>query len=352
MVTAKRNRRQETMAKANPDLLVLIRHFEIHNRTEGKSARTVGWYNEVLGLLYRWLQDQGRHTDLDTIDEMVIREFIMELQSRPGIKGKGVSSHTVYNRVNALKSFFSWLHAQRYTQEHVLQNLRQPRTSELIIEPLSNDEIENLLSGINPNPAMGARNKAIISLMLDTGLRLSEVAGLQDDDVHIEAQYLKVLGKGSKERMVSFGSSCQKALLHYHHRFRAGNDSEIFFVTIDGYPMTPRAITSVIKRLARSSGIGRLHPHLLRHSYATMFLLNGGDVFLLKQNLGHATLSMVHNYVHIATQTAAIRSQSFSPLDHLSGKDNRRVSYRFDHENMKGKIYPNAGRGRGAKRHS
>ena len=111
MVTAKRNRRRETMAKSNLDLLVLIRHFEIHNRTEGKSARTVGWYNEVLGLLYRWLQDQGMQSDLDTIDEMVIREFIMELQSRPGIKGKGVSSHTIYNRVNALRAFFSWLHA-------------------------------------------------------------------------------------------------------------------------------------------------------------------------------------------------------------------------------------------------
>ena len=80
MVISKRNRRWETMAKSNPDLLVLKRHFEIHYRTEGKSARTVAWYNEVLGLLYRWLQDQDSPTDLDSIDEMVIREFIMELQ--------------------------------------------------------------------------------------------------------------------------------------------------------------------------------------------------------------------------------------------------------------------------------
>lgn len=286
-------------------------------------------------------------TDLDNIDEMVIREFIMEFQGRPGIKGKPMSSHTIYNRVNALRSFFSWLHLQRYTQEQGLQNLKQPKTSKLIIEPLSKEKIESLLLRINPNAAMGARNKAMVSLMLDTGLRLSEVAGLLSDDVHIEAQYLKVMGKGSKERMVSFGSSCQRSLLHYFHHFRvddANGECEAFFLTIDGNAMTPRAITSVITRLANSSGVRRLHPHLLRHTYATMFLLHGGDVFLLKQNLGHTTLAMVQNYLHIAAQTAAVRSQGFSPLDRLNVKDNRRFSHSFNHETINGHIYPNAGR--------
>ena len=233
----KRNRRWETMDKSNLDLLVLIRHFEIHNQTEGKSARTVGWYNEVLGLLYRWLQEQDMLTKLDSIDEMVIREFIMELQGRPGIKGKAISSHSIYNRVNALRSFFSWLHGQGYTQEHVLRGLKQPETSELIIEPLSQEEVESLLAGINPYTALGARNRALVSLMLDAGLRLSEVSDLQDEDVHIEAQYLKVMGKGSKERMVSFGTSCQKALLHYYHHFRtepARDGIKTLFLTIDG----------------------------------------------------------------------------------------------------------------------
>ena len=108
--------------------------------------------------------------------------------------------------------------------------------------------------------------------------------------------------------------------------------------------MTPRAITSVIKRLAKSSGVRRLHSHLLRHTYATMFLLNGGDVFLLRQNLGHTTLTMVQNYLHVAAQTAAIRSQGFSPLDRLNVKDHRRFSHGFNHETMNGHIYPNAGR--------
>ena len=88
----RKNRRWEAMDKSNTDLSVIIRHFEVHNRTEGKSYRTVGWYNEVLGLFCRWLNDQQRPTTIGAIDEMVIREFILDLQGRPGCKGSGTSS--------------------------------------------------------------------------------------------------------------------------------------------------------------------------------------------------------------------------------------------------------------------
>ena len=85
---------------------------------------------------------------------------------------------------------------------------------------MTQEEVDHLFSAINPNTALGARNTALLSLMLDTGLRLSEVSGLDEDDVHIEERYVKVLGKGSKERIVAFGVACQRALLHYVHHFR------------------------------------------------------------------------------------------------------------------------------------
>jgi site-specific recombinase XerD len=341
----KRNKSGGTMDRSGTDLSTLIKHIEVHNKTEGKSPRTVGWYNEVLGLLYRWLQQEGRSTVLGSIDEMVIREFIIYLQGRPGLKGKTPSSHTIYNRVNVLRAFFGWLHHQGYTEDHVLGGLRQPKTSDLIIELLSPEEIAKVFSTMNINTALGARNSAIVCLMLDTGLRLSEVADLKEQDVHIEARYVKVMGKGSKERMVAFGASCQKTLLHYFHHFRplpAHEGVDAFCLSIDGYAMTSTSIRSLVKRLAKSSGVRRLHPHLLRHNYATMFLLNGGDVYLLKQNLGHTTLAMVEHYVHIAAQTAAVRSQGFSPLDRLNLKEGRRFQHPFDKDNFQGRIYPNA----------
>jgi site-specific recombinase XerD len=150
----RQNRRWNTMDKSDLDLSVLIKHFEIHNRTEGKSPRTVEWYNEVLHLLNRWLQEQNMPTTLGFMNEMVIRQFTLHLQGRLGTKAKSMSSHSIYNRVNALRSFFGWLHERGYTEEHVLRNLRQPKTADLIIEPLTQEEIDKVLSVMNPNTSL------------------------------------------------------------------------------------------------------------------------------------------------------------------------------------------------------
>jgi len=352
MVVATGTRQRGLMHRKIVDLPLLMEHFEIHNRTEGKSPRTVEWYNLVLGQLCDWLEGRDTPATLDHIDEMMIRRFIIFLQEKPGVKAKTMSTHTIYNKVNALRSFFGWLHRQEYTDEHVLQHLKQPKTADLVIEPLNREEIDRIMGAINPKTALGARNTALVMIMLDTGLRVSEVAGLKDRDVHIEGQYLKAMGKGSKERVVSFGTACRKALFQYRQRFRgepAHPGVDTFFLSIDGYPILPVGLRSLVERLAKSSGVNRLHPHLMRHTYATMFLLNGGDVFLLKQNLGHTTLTMVEHYLHIAAQTAAIRSQGFSPLDHLDVAGDRQFSHPFNGDTQgdkKIRIYPNTGRRR------
>lgn len=341
----KRVSRWEQMDKSGIDLSVLTQHFEVHNRTEGKSPRTVGWYNEVLNMFLKWLKEEGKPTDLKSIGATEVRQFILYIQSKPRAKGS-MSTHTVANRVRALKAFFAWLHRKGYTKEDVLKDVHQPKTLEQVIEPLTQEEIDRIYAAINPNTALGARNTAIVSLLLDAGLRLSEAVSLKESDVHLEDRYVKVLGKGSKERIVAFGVACQRALLHYYHHFRvepAHPQVDTFFITIDGYPMAPDGLNSMIDRLAVSSGVTRLHPHLLRHTYATWFLLNGGDIFLLKQNLGHTTLAMVQHYLHIASLRAAVRSQSFSPLDRFNIKDSRRFRHSFNRENMNGRVYPNAG---------
>jgi len=336
------------MDKRGIELNQLIQHFEIFNRSEGKSPMTVKWYSDVLNLFLRWLESEGMSTQLGETGEVEVRSFILHLQERK-VNGKPLSTHTIANRVRGLRCFFSWLAEKRYTQESVLKNLRLPKTTQTVIEPLNPEEIELLFSSINEDTTLGARNAAILALFLDTGLRLSEITNLKHEDVHLDQRYVKVMGKGSKERIVPVGASCQKALLHYYHHFRmepvhASVDS--FFLTIDGYPMTTEAITSMMDRLAKKTGLRRLHPHLLRHTYATHFLLNGGDVFLLKQNLGHSTLTMVEHYRHIASRQAAVMSEAFSPLDRIDLKKFRR--HRKNHNGDYGAIYPNAGQKRNA----
>ena len=343
MASTRRVRRRG-VNRNQPELSTLARHFEVHNRSEGKSGRTVEWYNEVLTLFHDWLEGEGLPTSLDHIWEEEVREFILHLQTRKGLWGDA-SSHTVNNRVRAIRAFFAWLHRRGYTDEHRLKDLRPPKVTEKVIEPLTPDEIKRMFTSINPKTLLGARNTAIYSLMLDTGLRLSEVVTMKYEDVHLQDRYIKVLGKGNKERIVAFGATCQRWLIHYAFHFRVQPvrpEMNIFFLSIDGFPMSPSALRSLTERLSKTAGVPRLHPHLLRHTYATQFLLNGGDVFLLKQNLGHTTLVMVENYVHIASRMAALRSEGFSPLDRFDVQGGRRFRHVFNPESPKGQIYPNA----------
>ena len=120
---------------------------------------------------------------------------------------------------------------------------------------------------------------------------------------------------------------------YYYHDFRpepAHPGIDTFFLAIDGYSMNANSLKLVIKRLAKSSGVERLYPHLLRHTYATQFLINGGDVFLLQQNLGHTSLEMVRRYVHLASREVAVQSQGFSPLDRMEVKGIRRYRHAFN----------------------
>ena len=327
------------------DLRKLVLRFEVNNRSDGKAELTVEWYNEVLGLFLDWLTAEGMSTFLDDVGEDEVRLFILHLQDRDGLWGKA-SSHTVNNRVRALRAFFNWLHKKRYTDRHRLEDVRPPKVRQKEIEILTDDEVGRIFSSIDPNNFLGARNAAICSIMLDTGLRLSEVVTLKSRDVHLDERYVKTLGKGDKERIVSFGTTCRKALANYAHNYRfedRDQGADTFFLCKDGSSMTSDGLRSLTERLSKSADIPRLHPHLMRHTYATRSLMNGGDSFLLQQNLGHSSLEMVRRYLHIASRMVAQISQDFSPLDRVGVRDPRSSNHSFNREGWRGRIYPNAG---------
>ena len=312
------------------NLAELVRYYDAYNRSEGKSPSTLRWYNQVLRLFLEWLTETGRSTNLKDIDEFCVREFILGVQSHQ-VNGHPVTVQTVHNRVRALRAFFNWLYRNNYTQTHVLQNLHPPRLPQVLVQTLTDEEITKIFACQDASTMNGSRNIAIMALFLDTGLRCAELTGLRLDNVDLEAQYVKVMGKGSKERMISFGAATRRTLLQYLIQYRgepAHGGVTQFFLTLDGYGMTIEAVRSQVRRLAKASGVKRLYPHLCRHTYATNFLINGGNVMLLKQNLGHSTLDMVNHYVHLATSRAAILSKSFSPLDKMNLRSLRRGGYR------------------------
>jgi len=159
--------------------------------------------------------------------------------------------------------------------------------------------------------------------MLDTGLRVSEVSSSELGEVNLDKSCLKVLGKGNKERLVPIGDYCRMMITDYIENGRpkpTNRNVDNLFLTDDGGPLSSNAIKLLFSRIKKLSGVTRLHPHLLRHTFATSYLLNGGDVFTLKAILGHSSLEMVNHYLHFTSAQLAIQHHKFSPMDKLQGK--------------------------------
>ena len=310
----------------------LKEYWEFHNKTEGKSEKTIKWYNDVLRLLQEFLQTEGLSTFIKDIGEPEVRAFINHLQNKTKwVRRNGrrttekLSSEGVQNRLRALKAFFNWLCRQGYTEEHRLAGMRNIRVQKKVVEILTDEEIAKILSTCDVKEHRGARMHAIVTLMLDTGLRFSEVITLKESEVDIDDGYLKVLGKGNKERIVPFGSASQKTLWRYYKLFRPEPiDSDSFFLTEEGYRFTEDGFKSLLQRLAQRSGIPRLHAHLLRHTFATKYLMAGGDIFSLQQILGHTSLEMVRRYVTLVSQHVVVQHRKFSPMDRVVATFRRR----------------------------
>jgi len=312
---------------AQLDLTKLITHYAQSNKADNKSAKTVTWYSEMLGDYVKFIRSTRRESILAELNAETVREFILHEQSR------NLSPFTIQGKVRALKAFSSWLWNEGYTSDNVLTRIKLPKAPHRIIEPLKNSEIDALLKVQNPLTALGSRNIAILMTFLDTASRLSELCNLRFDDVHIEEGYLKVMGKGNKERIVPIGASTQKVLWRYVIHFRPeplGELDNYLFLTADGKHLQPNAVKLLLRRWGRNAGVPRLHAHLLRHTCATNFLLHRcGDIYRLKQILGHNTLQMVDKYVHYASAEDAIRHHPSSPVDRMSIKGLR--SYNLDH---------------------
>jgi len=318
MKVGTKNIRWSDMDMSQLELSNLIVHFAQSNKAEGKSPKTVSWYSEMLISYVRHLEAIELQPTLTELDITNVREFIIHEQ------GRQISPYTVVCKVRALKAFASWLLREGYTTCNILASLKLPKTPQKMIKPLTQDEIDSLICVQNPLAALGSRNIAILITFLDTGMRENELSGLYFEDAHIEKGFLKVMGKGSKERILPIGALEQKVLWRYVLHFRpqpASDLNNFLFLTLDGKRLQPNAIKLLLKRWGKKAGVPRLHAHLCRHTFATNFLIQKcGDTFRLQQILGHSTLEMVRRYVHYASVQDMIQNHVSSPMDRMGIK--------------------------------
>jgi site-specific recombinase XerD len=306
----------------------LVGLYEMSNIAEGKSSKTIAWYRDMLTSFSRFLKTMQYPSDSSGFSIDKVREYIIYLRDKPKFEGhphtpaqtESVSPRTVQCHVRSLKAFSSWLYAEGYTSENRLKNIRLPKAPALVIEPLTPEEIKKVSASINKKSATGARNYAIFATLLDTGLRASEAAGITLGNLNLHDGFIKVMGKGSKERIVPIGKYVQMTLWSYIDKVRPEPHSQEYnnlFLTCSGKPITVNAIKLMFSRLAVSSGVERLHAHLCRHTFAINYLLNGGDIFSLKEILGHTTLEMVNHYLHFTSSQIMAQHHKYSPMDKL-----------------------------------
>jgi site-specific recombinase XerD len=296
----------------------LIEGFLLSCKVENKSPATISFYKNILDKVQWFLNKYG----IDTIDATTIRSFLGYLKDSPNRwdstntrANRPVCAYTVDRYYTGLSALFRWAINEGMIETNPMATIRKPRFQRKIVKGLEPEICNKLLGSFNGKTIDNYRNKAIVFMFLDTGLRLSELANLTMSDINMEQGIIKVIGKGDKERLVRIGIKTQKALWNYlAHR---PVDVDHVWLGRDNAPFTVDGIAQMIRNLGKSHCI-RLSPHKLRHSFAISFLRNGANPFELQIALGHSTLEMTRRYTQaLGFDDVFKRHVVASPVDRL-----------------------------------
>ena len=285
-----------------------LTEFQIEQQIRGNTPKTVQYYSLSVGLYARFA---GFDTPLQEITLNSLRAYYLHLLER------NISSTTIQTYIRALRSFLTWCYQQEYIPVNLSEKFRLPKAQRKAIDVLTDSEVRRLLLCFNLRYLVHLRNYCMCSLMLDSGLRLHEVVTLTIEHTHLPEGYIIVDGKGNKQRVVPLGMNTRKFLFRYLSRRPGCASTDRVFLMSNLQPVTDATLRQMFRKLKKRSGIPRLRAHLLRHTFATRYLENGGDMYALQQILGHTSLEMVKKYVHSTTRKLVPKFPEFSPLDNL-----------------------------------
>lgn len=242
--------------------------------------------------LLEFLKLVGPDTRLTDVDQRAVRAYLTHLHAR------GLEAASVGRKLAALRSWLGFLVRRGVLARNAAREVRGPRLPKKLVSFLPIDEATTLVEARAVGGDGRARAVAILELLYATGLRVSELVGLDLDDVDRSAWTVRVLGKGRKERVVPFGGAAARALEAYLGR--RGDARGPLFVNCRGGRLTARAVYTIVRRSAAAAGIARrVSPHTLRHTFATHLLDAGADLRVIQEFLGHSRLSTTQRYTHV-----------------------------------------------------
>ena len=276
-----------------------LKDYQNYLRLErGLSENSIINYSLDVKKLMRWLETNEINTSPVSISEEILQDFIYDI-------AKKVNPRSQSRLISGLKGFFNYLIFEDYRKTNPLELIEAPKLGRKLPDTLAVEEIDALINAIDLSSKQGERNRAILETLYGCGLRVSELTSLKISDLYFNEGFIKVTGKGDKQRLVPIGSTTEKYITIYRKEVRVHQDinaaaKDTLFLNQHGRQLTRAMIFTIVKRLAEKAGIRKIiSPHTFRHSFATHLLENGADLRAIQQMLGHESITTTEIYTHI-----------------------------------------------------
>src|SRR5216684_1335524 len=314
----------------------VVNQFLLDCEVKGRTKATLVDYRYRLHVLLRLLQEvcmedgkSVRITDLEQVKIVYLRQCIQHLLTAKRVYHRGrrcesdtLAPTTVRACVRVYKSFFHWCYIEELINQDLSARLTSPKVPVRVVSAFTPEHIERMLETCDTGTATGFRNYVILLLLLDTGMRIGELCGLTVS--HVYDRFVRVFGKGRREREIGIHPEVSKLLWKYIHKYRRPLDPDETALFIGrGKPLHIDGVQDLIKRIQRKSGLDhiRFTAHVFRHTFAKEYLAKGGEIFKLSREMGHSDIQVTKNYLEDFTSSDARKDHAaFSPVSDIKLK--------------------------------
>ena len=289
-----------------------INDFKDYLKIErGLSENSITSYENDINKLKSFLNDKGKISPLNVSADHV-KEFVYNIS-------KEVKANSQSRIISGLKSFYDYLLFEKLIKINPVSNIESPKLRRKLPSTLSIEEINSMINNIDKTKKESERNIAIIETLYGCGLRVSELINLKISDLYFEEDFVKVTGKGNKQRLVPVSEVNKQCINTYLINSRTklnidSKSSDIIFLNRNGYKLTRAMIFTIVKSLSKKAGIKKtISPHSFRHSFATHLLENGADLKTIQQLLGHESITTTEIYMHLDNKALVNVMKKFHP---------------------------------------
>lgn len=297
--------------------------FTNYLRTEKSlSENTISAYTFDLDKFFKFSYEEKSVSNLEQISEDTITDFLSYLHKSGSKTDNRYNSKSIARFISSLKSFFKYLETEKQISVNPLENIDTPKSKRILPDVLSIEEINLIFSKPDLSNKLGLRDKALMETMYASGLRVSESINLEISNIYFNEGFIRVFGKGSKERIVPIGKTALKFITKYINESRGllknKNSYDYLFLNFRGSKLSRMGILDIIKKHCNNAGINKsVHPHTLRHSFATHLLQGGADIRIIQEMLGHSDISTTQIYTHVDKDYLIEVHKTFHPRDKM-----------------------------------